>query len=215
MQVENVSFTQSSRAFCDNCDFLKSRCLCSTLKILPNSTHIIVLQHPSESKHPLNTVRIMKKSFQNFNLFTGENFSHNQTLNDLIINPENNVALLYPTDHSINISEFSQVSKPITHLIVIDGTWRKAKKIFMLSTNLHFLSTIQLTQIEESHYKIRKAPRADALSTIEATIETLKYLEPHLNTTPAIDSFHKMIDLQIQKMGREIYQNNYLNKKKE
>lgn len=211
----DYSFTSESRAFCSDCDFLKSRCLCDTLKSIPNQTHLIILQHPSETKHPLNTVRIMKKSFKEITVMTGEDFTHNLKLNTLFSDPSNNCALLYPGEKAQALTETSSSPKKITHLILIDGTWRKAKKIFLLSKNLQSLLAIKLNPEEKTDYRIRKAPTENSLSTLEASTLALKYLEPKLDTQAVIASFHKMIDMQIEKMGRVIYQTNYLDKKAE
>lgn len=209
-----MNFTSESRAFCPECEFLKARCLCATLKHIPNETHLIVLQHPTETKHPLNTVRIMKKSFNEMTVIVGEDFTSDIRLNTLLCDPENNVVLLYPGENAEVLNPSSQ-NKKITHMIMIDGTWRKAKKIFLLSKNLQSLPMIKLTPVETSDYRIRKAPSENALSTLEATVEALKILEPKLDTESVLKSFKKMIDDQIEKMGRQVYQNNYLDKKKE
>lgn len=209
------NFTSESRAFCPDCDFLKSRCLCETLKSIPNSTHLIVLQHPTETKHPLNTVRIMKKSFKEMTVLIGEDFSTNLLLNTFLCDQENECAVLYPEENSEVLNEENLSLKKITHLILIDGTWRKAKKIFLLSKNLHILPTLKLDPKDLSEYKIRKAPSEESLSTLEASVEALRILEPKLDTSSATLSFKKMIDHQIEKMGRVLYQTNYLNKKKE
>lgn len=210
----DYSFTSESRAFCPDCDFLKSRCLCATLKMIPNNLHLIVLQHPSESKHPLNTVRIMKKSFKEMTVLVGEDFSNDLKLNTLLCDPNNECALLYPGEKADVLNSDSK-DKALTHLLMIDGTWRKAKKIYLLSKNLQTLPALKLTPEDKSDYRIRKSPAENALSTLEASVEALKYLEPTLDTSSAITSFKAMIDLQIQKMGRVVYQTNYLDKKKE
>ena len=208
------NFTSESRSFCNECDFLKSRCLCDTLKSISNKIHLIVLQHPTETKHPLNTVRIMKKSFNEITVINGEDFTSDLRLNTLLCDPNNSVALLYPKDDSTLLGETFLPITP-THLILIDGTWRKAKKIYMLSRNLHTLPSIRLAPVETSEYKIRKAPSSDSLSTLEAAVSALEVLEPKLDTKAATNSFKKMIDTQIEKMGRVVYQANYLDKKKE
>lgn len=208
------NFTSESRSFCPDCDFLKSRCLCDTLKVIPNNVHLIVLQHPTESKHPLNTVRIMKKSFKEMTVLVGEDFSNDLILNTLLCDPKNECALLYPGDEA-KVLNADAPSQEITHLILLDGTWRKAKKIFMLSKNLHTIPSIKLAPETTSDYRIRKAPSDQSLSTLEASTMALQFLEPTLDTSAAILSFQKMVDLQIKKMGREIYQTNYLDKKRE
>ncbi len=209
-----LTFTSESRAFCPSCEFLKSRCLCDTLKNIPNKVHLIVLQHPSESKHPLNTVRIMKKSFQEMTVLVGEDFNNDLRLNTLLCDPNNECALLYPGE-TAKVLDNNSENRELTHVILIDGTWRKAKKIFLLSKNLQTLPSFKLAPSEKSDYRIRKSPSENALSTLEASVEALHFLEPDLNTTPAVLSFQKMIDMQIKKMGREVYQTNYLDKKKE
>ena len=208
------NFTSESRAFCTECDFLKTRCLCDTLKVIPNNVHLIVLQHPSETKHPLNTVRIMKKSFKEMTIIIGEDFSSEIRLNTLLSEPNNSCALLYPGVNAITLNN-SEANKKITHLILLDGTWRKAKKIFMLSKNLHSLPSIKLSLLTSSDYRIRKAPSDQSLSTLEAATRALAYIEPDLDTNAAVISFQKMVDFQIKKMGREVYQTNYIDKKKE
>ncbi len=213
----DYSFTTESRAFCQECDFLKSRCLCDTLKMIPNHLHLIVLQHPSETKHPLNTVRIMKKSFKAVTVIVGEDFTNDLRLNTLLCDSQNKCALLYPGPDAFVLEKNSKEAKDKapTHLLLIDGTWRKAKKIYLLSKNLQRLPSIKLNSEEGSDYRIRKAPTESALSTLEASVHALNILEPGLDTSSAIASFQKMIDLQIQKMGRTVYQTNYLDKKKE
>lgn len=156
----------------------------------------------------------MKKSFNEMTVLVGEDFNNDLRLNTLLCDPKNEFALLYPGDEA-KVLDNNSPQKDLTHLILIDGTWRKAKKIFMLSKNLQTLPSFKLAPSEISDYRIRKSPSENALSTLEATVEALHFLEPDLNTTPAILSFQKMIDMQIKKMGREIYQTNYLDKKKE
>lgn len=217
MEQVNIdyTFTAESRSFCPDCEFLKSRCLCDTLKIIPNNVHVIILQHPTETKHPLNTVRIMKKSFKEISVIVGEDFTADLKLNTILCDSKNHCALLYPDEKAISLdSKNTNIEAAITHLILIDGTWRKAKKIYMLSKNLHAITTFKLEPMEQSDYRIRKAPSEDSLSTLEASVLALNILEPTLDTDAVTKSFKKMIDYQIEKMGRVLYQTNYLNKKK-
>jgi DTW domain-containing protein YfiP len=214
--MENLNFefshTRESRAFCPDCDFLKSRCLCESLKVIPNTTHLIILQHPSESKHPLNTVRIMKKSFKNITIFVGEDFSAHSDLNAILTNPHYSCALIYPSETSTELEKISSDQKP-THLILLDGTWRKAKKVFLLSKNLQTLPAYTFKTEIQSDYRIRQSSIENSLSTLEASSLALKTLEPTLDTASALETFKTMIDFQIKKMGRDLYQKNYLDKK--
>jgi DTW domain-containing protein YfiP len=183
------------------------------IKSIPNNTHLIILQHPTETKHPLNTVRILLKTFEKITLFIGEDFSQDLKINTLLSDEKNRCALLYPGQkNQINISQEKNSSEPITHLFMLDGTWRKSKRIFLTSKNIQQLPTLSLAPTETSQYRIRKTPTGESLSTLEAAIMALSFIEPNLQTQSAVNAFTKMIDLQIKRMGREIYQTNYVEK---
>lgn len=215
LQALEYSFTNDNRSFCQKCDFLKSRCLCDVIQTIPNETHLIILQHPTETKHPLNTVRILLKTFKKISLFIGEDFSHDLKINTIINDDNNRCALLYPGQkNQIDVTQEYKASGPITHLFLIDGTWRKSKRVFLSSENLKLMPTLSLNPMVTSNYRIRKTPTGESLSTLEAAVMALSFIEPKLQTQSAVTAFTKMIDLQIKRMGREIYQTNYIDKKK-
>lgn len=200
------------RAVCPHCEYILARCLCKTLKPIDNKTQLIVLQHPSESQHALNTVRLMKKSFLKIDIIIGENFSEHQELNKIIKDHKETIALIFPAEKSIILN--SLLSKKITHLLFIDGTWKKAHKMYWLSKNLHELDSYSFIPTTPSRYLIRTSKIKNALSTLEASIFALEQIEKKLITKSLEDSFLKMIEFQIEKMGEETFRKNY-NKKEE
>lgn len=152
----------------------------------------------------------MKKSFQNIDILIGENFSANTVLNALIESHLETIGIIFPTTNSVTLS--FNLEKKITHLIFIDGTWKKTKKIFFLSKNLHRLVTYSLQPSFPSQYKIRSSQLKNSLSTLEAAILSLKIVEEKLDTKSLENSFLKMIEFQIDKMGEEIFNKNYTKK---
>jgi DTW domain-containing protein YfiP len=210
------AYKSESRSFCPQCEFLKSRCLCDTIRPIENHVKVVILQHKSETKHALNTVRILVKSLTNISLLIGEDFTHNDDLNAILCDPKNRCGLIFPGDNAVimNTESKSQWEK-ITHLIMIDGTWRKAKKIFLLSKNLHTIPSFKIIPSNTSEYRIRKSPNVDGLSTLEATVLSLKSIEPELDTSSLQKSFKKMIDFQIEQMGEDVYKKNYTDKRLE
>lgn len=202
----------TSRSICPGCDYILSRCLCAYLSPVLNQTELIILQHPSETKHALNTVKLMKKSFQKISIFIGENFNEDQKLKAILENKNSNVALIFPNEKATILS--SEERPKITHLILIDGSWNKAKKIFLSSSILHALVSFKLVPKKESNYRIRSSQYKESLSTLEASTLALSVLEPELSTNSLENAFFKMIDFQIEKMGEVTYRSNYLDKKK-
>lgn len=195
------------RSICPNCDYILARCLCPFLSKVANQTELIILQHPSEVKHALNTVKIMTKSFQNLRLFVGENFNEFSELQALI--KDKQAALIFPSNKAEVLTEEEMQFK---HLIFIDASWNKAKKIYHTTTLLHQLPSFKLSVEEKSQYRIRASGIKDSLSTLEAVLSALSIVEHSLTTESVKESFLKMIDFQIEKMGSETYQKNYLKK---
>lgn len=198
----------SKRTICSECEYIISRCLCDTIKSINNSTHVIILQHQSETKHALNTTHILRKCLTNITILIGENFSQNQELNSIIENFGPSIGLIFPTSKAQLLNKVS--AKPLTHLILIDGTWKKSRKIYMSSPNLHSLMTFSLQTTVPSTYRIRSSDFPNSLSTLEATIHALSLTEENLNTDSIKNSFDKMIQMQIDSMGEEIFRKNYL-----
>lgn len=201
------------RPECQKCGFILARCLCETLRPIANATHLIILQHPSESAHALGTVALMTKSFLNITLFIGEDFSEHQELNELIELHHKTLALIYPTDDCevLKNDSTTPLSHPLTHLLFIDGTWKKARKIFQLSKNLHALKSFKLESTSRGLYQIRSTTIEHGFSTLEASLLALNILEKNLDTSSLLQSFKKMIDFQIEKMGEETFRKNYGN----
>jgi DTW domain-containing protein YfiP len=196
------------RSVCPQCEYILARCLCHTLRSINNLTQIIVLQHPSETDHALSTVRLMKKSFHNMKVFIGENFSEHLELNSILKDHQETTALIFPTDKSLILK--SESNKLITHLLLLDGTWKKARKIYLLSTNLQKLNSYSLLPTNPSQYKIRASNFEDSVSTLEASVAALASIEADLNTKSLEDSFAAMIEFQIEQMGEEKFRKNYL-----
>lgn len=174
---------------------------------------VIVLQHPDESRINKGTAIIAKLSLNDYQCWQGEDFSLHKGLNEIITTHANNIAVVYPSEQSCSINEYlvSQTKdKAIKYLIFIDATWRKAKKIWSLSSNLHNLPTIKLDTDNISNYRIRKVPADGYLSTIEAITNSLAELEAdRVKYQPLLDVFDSMIDYQIDQMGSDTYNKNY------
>jgi DTW domain-containing protein YfiP len=78
-------------------------------------------------------------------------------------------------------------------LVVLDGTWRKSRKMLHCNPLLQQLPRLALRDMPASGYRIRKAHRPDQLSTLEATCAALTQLEgraaPFAPLLAAFDGF--------------------------
>lgn len=82
-----------SRARCERCLRPDHHCLCALIPALDSRTRVLILQHPSEVNHALNTARLAVLGLNNAQLVVGEVFEDLATLLDV---PGYQARLLFP-----------------------------------------------------------------------------------------------------------------------
>ncbi|WP_257287252.1 MULTISPECIES: tRNA-uridine aminocarboxypropyltransferase [unclassified Endozoicomonas] len=202
-----------ARAQCQRCERPLQFCICQDLQLEQACCELLILQHPDEVKHPLNTARILKLGIKNCKILVGEDFNENPHLKILLENKKG--CLLFPGDGALQSSEYQKIHGLPDVCILLDGTWRKARKILHLNPQLQSLPWISLSENLESSYRIRKTPHQSALSTVEAAVCLMRVFsgDPRVHQN-CLDSFRTMIDRQIEAMGRDVYEKNYRNRSK-
>ena len=196
-----------SRAQCSRCLRPQTHCLCALIPQLDSRTRVLLLQHPSEVGHALNTARLADLGLINAELRVGEVFEDLATL----LNPPGYQArLLFPGDDAQLLQASTAPGEILPLLLVVpDGTWRKARKLLHLNPLLAQLPRVTLPEGAVSRYRLRKAPGPGALSTLEAIVQALEILEPATSFAPLLRPFEALIEGQIEAMGAETYLKNH------
>ncbi|MBC3501690.1 DTW domain-containing protein [Pseudomonas sp. SWRI59] len=194
------------RPRCERCQRPLDHCLCPLIPSLGSRTRIVLLQHPSETAHALNTARLAALGLNNAELRVGEVF---EGLDELLATPGYRAALLFPGDQAQVLTAYTEVDDQPLLLIVPDGTWRKARKLLYLNPMLAALPRVTLGAVAPSRYRLRKAPEAGALSTLEAVVEALNVLEQPVSFDALLKPFDALIEGQIKAMGAETFQRNH------
>ncbi|QXI24204.1 DTW domain-containing protein [Pseudomonas iranensis] len=194
-----------SRAQCPRCLRPQTHCLCPLIPHLDSRTRVLVLQHPSEVSHALNTARLAALGLSNAELIVGEVF---EDLPKLLNRPGYQARLLFPAEDAQPLQVYVPNDQPML-LVVPDGTWRKARKMLHLNPLLAALPRVTLTEGGVSRYRLRKAPGPGALSTIEAIVQALETLEAPTTFAPLLKPFEALIEGQIAAMGEETFQRNH------
>jgi DTW domain-containing protein YfiP len=166
---------------------------------------VLLLQHPSEVNHALNTARLAALGLKNAELVVGEVF---EELPALLNQAGYQARLLFPADEALPLQAYAATDEPLL-LVVPDGTWRKARKMLHLNPLLAALPRVTLAEGAVSRYRLRKAPGPGALSTLEAIVQALQTLEAPTTFEPLLKPFEALIEGQIAAMGEEIYRRNH------
>lgn len=188
------------RPTCTTCLRPQSTCICQWITPTAHAVEVVILQHPLEVHNAKGSARLLHLSLPHSQLVTGEVFS-SPAMQALLAGPRQ-ALLLYPdtpdTPHTPHTTgspdtpdrpdkrvtsaapalsrELLQSSTQL-RLIVLDGTWRKSRKMLHLNPQLQHIPRLALRNLPASHYLIRKAHRPDQLSTLEATCAALTQLE--------------------------------------
>ncbi|MQA39494.1 tRNA-uridine aminocarboxypropyltransferase [Rugamonas aquatica] len=201
---------RSTRAHCAACLRPQQTCICRWVAALPNQVEVLILQHPMEVNNAKGSARLLHLSLSSSRLEVGEAFAP-ERLQELL-SPERRSVLLYPDtveDKSLGLAaaqpfdaEWLQAPQDL-RLVVLDGTWRKSRKMLYLNPALQSLPRLPLRDTPPSHYLIRKAHLPDQLSTLEATVYALAQLENDINKfNPLIDAFDGFVAQQAGYVAR-------------
>lgn len=172
------------RPCCPHCERPLRACLCPWVSPTDNDTPVLILQHPQEVKQAKGSARLLHMSLRHCRMLVGETFD-TEAMQALPTPAQTTrqAVLLYPASAqmpaptTMPTSRAGAESASPTLLVVLDGTWRKSLKMLHLNPILQTLPRLALDPDSPSRYAIRKARRADQLSTLEATCLALGQLE--------------------------------------
>lgn len=203
-----------SRKLCFNCERPERACICDFTVAIANETHVAILQHPSEVSQSKGTVALLAKSLQSCQVIVGEDFSANNQF--LALLKQYQLLLLYPGEKAqalnrpylaqlpaTKTSDQAKQSKPLC-LLILDGTWKKVYRMFMLSNKLQQLPQVCLPDYLASagQYHIRKVAKNNALSSLEACCYALAMIEQETDiddiTASNVGKYQPLIEKFIQ-----------------
>jgi len=183
-----------ARPLCLQCQLPIARCLCEYITPSQSDVEIIVWQHPSEINHPKNSTRLLAACLPELKLIHGESIPK-EVFSREIGSSHRTLYLLFPQENEVSVdSSSTDIDASSVRLLILDGTWRKARKILHLNPWLGQLPRLALTHPRPSRYHIRKAEREGQLSTLEAACSAIEQLEKHtLNTRPILSAFDQYL----------------------
>lgn len=188
----------AERTLCLRCLRPTSACFCAQLPSIPTRTRVVFLQHPRERRMAVGTARLAHLSLPNSELHVGVHFDRHVRLRQLAEAGE--AVVLFPAEGAV---EPAQLVRAPRTLVVIDGTWPQARKVFKENPLLHALPRIAFRPSRPSNYRIRKEPADHCVSTIEAVAEVLGQLEgDSARFLPMLQPFEAMVDHQLDSRRR-------------
>ena len=181
-------------AECVHCGKVPSLCICDEITPIDNRIELVVLQHPQEQDKVLGSARVAVRNLARAQFRIGLSWPG---LNEAVGRPVDPKRWGILHLGSIQAEQFpegrdlaafdgkgeplpgqAQALKGLEGVIVLDGTWAQAKTLWWRNSWVLKTTRLALKPADPSLYgKLRKEPRREGLSTIEATGMLLARLE--------------------------------------
>jgi DTW domain-containing protein YfiP len=147
--------------------------------------HVLILQHPQEPDKALGTARLTNFALENSTLRVGLSWPN---LSKALGRPaiHGNWGVLYLGGRAKD-DRPGLPGAPLEGIVVLDGTWAQAKTMWWRNPWLLKLKRLVLNPAQPSLYgKLRREPRRECLSTIEAIAEALDLLGEEKGVSDAL-----------------------------
>jgi len=197
---------------CPHCGKPKPLCICDGLIRIENRIEVLILQHPKEQDRALGTARLAVMQLSRATLKIGLSWpSLSKALGRTVADPSR-WAVLYLGSAKVSApdkagevvainrkgemeSDQAAILRSIEGIVLLDGSWSQAKALWWRNAWMLKCQRIILGPSRPSRYgKLRREPRRDGLSTIEATAMVLSRLERRSEIASTLDaSFARML----------------------
>ncbi|GHE22959.1 tRNA-uridine aminocarboxypropyltransferase [Halomonas urumqiensis] len=167
---------------CDGCNLPQLNCLCPYQASAESEARVWLLTHPLEHLKPTNTGRLVGDVLAETEVFTWYRTVPDQRLLALLDDSRFEPFVIFPDDQPdyadrvVGIEAVSQAKHAgrIPVFILLDGTWRQARRIFRKSPYLDGLPVLPLATDRQTRYQLRKPASASHLCTAEVAAELLR-----------------------------------------
>jgi DTW domain-containing protein YfiP len=197
---------------CERCGKVASLCVCGDIAPLANRIEVVVLQHPQEQDRALGTARLTVLHFARARLKVGLSWPSLSKILGRTVDPQR-WAVLYlgslkaetiaPGAELVMVDRKGQAEpsqkallRSIEGVILLDGNWSQAKALWWRNPWMLKCRRIILGPTTPSRYgHLRREPRRDGLSTLEAAGMLLSRLEGRGDIEAALlASFEKLLN---------------------
>ncbi|MDR5897602.1 DTW domain-containing protein [Halomonas vilamensis] len=167
---------------CEGCNLPVLNCLCPYKVTAESEAQVWLLTHRIEHYKPTNTGRLIGDVLAQTEVFTWHRTEPDPRLLALLADERFAPFVVFPDDQpdyadrvvSIDAVTQAKASGKTPVYILIDGTWRQARRIFRKSPYLDALPVLPLRSERETRYRLRKPASKAHLCTAEVAAELLR-----------------------------------------
>lgn len=162
-------------------------CTCTSSAKLKEPIYICLLTHENEIKRTSNTGQLIKKILpERTQVYIWNRLSPPTGLIELMEDDTYKKILVFPVEDDSRVLISPTILKKTLKneafdqkfvFLILDGTWKEARKMFRKSDYLSELAYLALEDLEKTRYTLRRNKDMDHICTVEVAIELLKICE--------------------------------------
>ncbi|MCE8017850.1 DTW domain-containing protein [Halomonas sp. MCCC 1A17488] len=172
------SFTER----CAGCNLPVLNCLCPYRASAESEARVWLITHPLEHLKPTNTGRLIRDVLPATEVFTWYRTAPDERLLALLDDPRFAPFVIFPDDQpdyaervvGMEAVGAAKRKDKVPVFILLDGTWRQARRIFRKSDYLDRLPVLPLATSRVTRYRLRKPASQAHLCTAEVAAELLR-----------------------------------------
>ena len=210
--VETKAGAVEAVADCPHCGKPMPLCICDSVTPVKNRIQLLILQHPQEQDRALGTARLTARHFKDAVVKIGLSWpSLSKALGRPVGDPSCWAVLYLGSAKAADLDTDAEIVainrkgelepsqrailSDIEGIVLLDGTWGQAKALWWRNAWMLKCQRVILGPKRPSAYgKLRKEPRQDGLSTIEAAAIVLSALEKRPDIAATLnESFERML----------------------
>jgi DTW domain-containing protein YfiP len=211
-QSESTNLAAEAIPDCPRCLKPVPLCVCDDIAPIESRISLLILQHPQEQDRALGTARLTARHFKNAVVKIGLSWpSLSKALGRPVADPSRwavlylgsaNAAELDTSSEIIALTRKGEIAEhqrailsDIEGVVLLDGTWSQAKALWWRNAWMLKCQRVILNPAHPSRYgKLRREPRRDGLSTIEAAAMLIAGLEKRPDIAASLHaSFERML----------------------
>lgn len=168
---------------CPRCFLKLEHCLCMSLPRVPNKLEVVIIRHVTEEWLTSNTARLASLMLEKLRIVP---YAGGKTFSDPCLADPNACLLVLDARSTL---------PPVTpsRLVLLDGTFRQARRMFKKIPGLHNLQQYSLGEDCHRIPGLRRPPRGDGLSTIEAIAAALAQFESPALAEPILSGYTEFV----------------------
>ena len=190
---------------CADCYLPVANCLCLDKPNVEASAVFWLLTHNDERYKPTNTGRLIVDVIHGSRVFKWSRTVPDPDFMEALSDPLYSPCIVFPSgeDYQQRMVNSLSLCGKIPAFIILDGTWRQARRMFRLSRYLDHLPVVEPSSGAASRYQLRQSVEQHHLCTAEVAAAMLREQQDY-TSADVLDAYFDLFNAEYYASRRSV-----------